>query len=85
MKYRIMRWLGVIACSLIALVFLGLFGYMIHLANLCLEADRAVKAVIPDFSTKWDWLAYLSCCTPLGFAVIWTVRSVEAIQNLRRY
>jgi hypothetical protein len=71
-------------CLTLCAIFLCGFGYMIHLTNLAVAADHAVKAVMPEFSTRWDWLAYLGCCSPLGFALIWGARAAEAISKSRR-
>jgi len=74
----------IVICVVLCVLFVGGFFYMIHLTNLALEADRAVHATMPEFSIKYDWVAYLGCCMPLGFALIWGARAAEAIGKYRR-
>jgi hypothetical protein len=62
-------------CVLACLVFFCGFIYMIHLANLCIASDREVARLLNDPKfTRGDWAAYLGCCTPLGFSLIWGAR-----------
>jgi hypothetical protein len=71
-KRKIWPAVWVTFCLTLCAVFVFGFGYMIHVSNLCIAADEKVRIIENDPNwLRYDWVVlYLTCCTPLGFALL---------------
>jgi hypothetical protein len=77
-----MKIAWMVFCLTVCFGFLAGFVWLIHLSRACVAADLKLAEVLHDPSwTKGDWLIYLGCCAPLGFALIWGVRFWEAVRE----